>query len=261
MAKIEKPSAVENIDSILEVADAIMVARGDLAVELPFEMVPGVQRHLIDRARVHRKPVIVATEMLESMTRCHVPTRAETSDVAYAIRSGADAVMLSAESASGDYPEEAVMAMAKIARQAEIDFFPINDKILDKTGQTSMTRAVCDVVSVDGINTIAAFTEYGRTAINISNGRPGANIMALTPNIKTSRKLCLVWGVRSILIEEIYSFSQMVQIVQRKLCRYCKLENHAKVAIVAGIPFRISGATNILHVCAVDNSIMLDDEE
>jgi len=261
IAKIEKPSAVKNIDSILEVSDAIMVARGDLSVEIPFETVPGVQRHLINRAKAHRKPVVVATQMLESMIKCHVPTRAEVSDIAYAIRDGADAVMLSAESASGDFPEESVKVMAKVARQAEIDYFADAKWVdyMDKTGQTAMARATYEAIKESNIHNIAAFTESGRTAINVSNARPNVHIIALTPNAKTLRKLCLVWGVRAVLIEEIYSFAQMVQIVQRRLCKYCTLEEHEKVAIVAGIPFRTSGTTNFLHICEIENTIMEEE--
>ncbi len=260
IAKIEKPSAVQNIDSILEVSDAIMVARGDLGVEIPFETVPGVQRHLINRAKAMRKPVVIATQMLESMTKCYVPTRAEVSDVASAVRNGVDAIMLSAESASGEYPEESVKVMAKIATQAEMESAAEKYISSDKTGQTSMARAVYEVVKEDEIKYIAAFTEHGRTAINASNARPSATIIALTPNTQTLRKLCLVWGVRAVSVEEIYSFAQMVQIVQRRLCKYCKLEEREKVAIIAGVPFRISGTTNLLHICEVENTVAEEEQ-
>ena len=260
LAKIEKPSAVKNIDSILEVSDAIMVARGDLGVEIPFEQVPGIQNQLINKAKQHRKPVVVATQMLESMTKCHVPTRAEVSDISSAIRDGADAIMLSAESASGDYPEESVKVMAKVARQVELDFQCLDDNIPNKEFQTPMAISAWSAVKFGSIKYIAAFTETGRTAINVSNTRPSADIIALTPNMKTLRKLCLVWGVKTILIEEIYSFSQIVQIVQKRLCDYCSLENKEKVVVVAGIPFRVSGTSNLLHICETE-SVNLKDEK
>lgn len=259
LAKIEKPSAVENIDSILKEADAIMVARGDLGVELPFESIPGIQKHLIDRARFYRKPVVVATQMLESMISCHVPTRAEVSDVACAIAEGVDAVMLSAESASGDYPEESVKTMAKIIEKAENDGLNFFDK--SKENLTSLARALSSVVEIDHIKTIAAFTESGRCVVNASNGRPGAEILAFTPNIKTARRMSLAWGVRSILVDEIFSFSQMIQLVQKNICKYCNVEDGEKVVIVAGIPFRSSGQSNLLHICQIDKTLIKFDEE
>ena len=259
LAKIEKPSAVENIDSILKAADAIMVARGDLGVELPFESIPGVQKHLINRARFHRKPVVVATQMLESMISCHVPTRAEVSDVACAIAEGADAVMLSAESASGDYPEESVKTMAKIVEKAENDGLNFFDK--SNENFTSLAQAVFNIVKIDSIKTIAAFTESGRCIVNASNARPNAEIIALTPNLKTARRMGLIWGVKSILVDEIFSFSQMTQLVQKNIYKYCDIDDGDKVLIVAGIPFRESGQSNLLHICQIDKSIIKIDDE
>jgi pyruvate kinase len=258
LAKIEKPLAVENIDSILKESDAIMVARGDLGVEFPYESIPMIQKNLIEKARESRKPVIVATQMLESMISCHVPTRAEVSDVAIAVAQGADAVMLSAESASGNYPEKAVKAMDVIVRQTESDGLTFYDK--SQWNMTGMTRALSAIVEADDIRTIAAFTESGRCAINVSNSRTAANIVAFTPNVKTYRRLCLVWGIRGIIVDEIFSFSQMTQLVQRNLGKYCDIEDSEKIAIVAGIPFRASGQTNILHICQMDKSLLKEDE-
>ena len=258
LAKIEKPSAVECIDSILTASDAIMVARGDLGVELPYESIPGIQRNLINKAREHRKPVVVATQMLESMISCHVPTRAEVSDVSCAVAEGADAVMLSAESASGNFPEEAVKTMAKIIERAESDNLDFFDKRFENL--TAIAESVAKSVEKDDIKIITAFTESGRCAINVSNSRPKANIIAFTPNLKTLRKLSLVCGVKSILVDEIFSFSQMVQITQRVLCRNFEIYDGEKVAIVAGIPFRASGQTNLLHIYKIDKEIVQNDE-
>lgn len=258
LAKIEKPSAVESIDSILEASDAIMVARGDLGVELPYESIPGIQRTLINKARKHRKPVVVATQMLESMISCHVPTRAEVSDVSCAIAEGADAVMLSAESASGNFPEDAVKTMAKIVERTESDNLDFFDKRFENL--TAISESVSKSVEIDNIKIVTTFTESGRCAINVSNSRPKANIIAFTPNLKTLRKLSLVWGVRSILVDEIFSFSQMVQITQRVLCKNFEINNEEKVAIVAGIPFRESGQTNLLHIYKIDKKLTQSDE-
>lgn len=249
VAKIEKPSAVERIDQILQVTDAVMVARGDLGVELPYESIPGIQRMIINKARYYRKPVIVATQMLESMIKCHIPTRAEVSDVSCAVAEGADAVMLSAESASGDFPIESVSTMAKIIEQTEKDdlnFFPEEFENL-----TAMSESIKRTVAIDGIKAVAAFTESGRCAINVSNSRAKASIFAFTPNIKTARKLSLVWGITAILVDEVFNFSQMIQLVQTGLAKEYEAM-YDKVAIVAGLPFRASGQTNLIHIYKIE---------
>lgn len=252
LAKIEKPSAVEGIDSILEVSDAIMVARGDLGVELPYETIPGIQRMLVNKARQHRKPVIIATQMLESMTSCHIPTRAEVSDVSCAVAEGADAVMLSAESASGDYPEESVKVMAKTVTKTEEDNLNFFDSKFENL--TAFSESVAQTVEKEDIEIIAAFTETGRCAINVSNSRPKAKIVAFTPNPKTVRKLSMVWGIQAILVEEIFSFTQMIQIAQNTVQKYCDVEKGERIAIVAGLPFRTSGQTNLMHICTIGQS-------
>lgn len=258
IAKIEKPKAIENLDSIIEAADAVMVARGDLGVEMPLEMVPGTQKLIVTRCRYYKKPVIVATQMLESMIQSPVPTRAEVSDIACAVDQNADAVMLSAESASGKHPIEAVKIMDRVIRRVE---FEADEKDrnherqctshLDDSIDSAITHALCSASSVSHIKLIAVFTESGRTAVNVSNGRPRATIISLTPNIKTARRMCLVWGVHSLVIEDLYSFSQMDQIVQAKIANFCNVEKTEHVAVVAGIPFRQSGFTNILHICEI----------
>lgn len=257
LAKIEKPSAVDGIDDILDVADAIMVARGDLGVELPYESIPGIQRILINKAREHRKPVVVATQMLESMISCHIPTRAEVSDVSCAIAEGADAVMLSAETASGNFPEESVKVMAKTVKKTEEDGLDFFDKNYENL--TAFSESVSSTVARDHIKFIAAFTETGRCAVNVSNSRPKANIVAFTPNLKTLRKLSLVWGVQTVLVDEIFSFSQMVQVTQKTICKNFDIKNEEKVAIVAGIPFRASGQTNLMYIYKVEKPETLTD--
>lgn len=248
VAKIEKPSAVECIDSILKTTDAVMIARGDLGVEMPYESIPAIQRMIINKARYYRKPVIVATQMLESMIKCHVPTRAEVSDVSCAVAEGADAVMLSAESAAGEYPIESVETMARIIKQTEKD--DLNFFQSEFENLTAMSESIRRTVSIDKIESIAAFTESGRCAINVSNSRTKSTIFAFTPNLKTARKLSLVWGVEAILVDEIFTFAQMTQIVQNKLKEINPRCN--KVAIVAGLPFRNSGQTNLIHVYKIE---------
>ncbi|MDR1476283.1 MAG: pyruvate kinase [Holosporales bacterium] len=246
IAKIEKPVAMQNIESILRVSDAVMVARGDLGVEMPFETIPAAQLNIITLARRYGKPVIVATQMLESMTHCHLPTRAEVTDVAFAVGCGADAVMLSAETASGDYPANVVETMAKIIAQTERD----NLKFLENHDEhlSAMSRAVKAAVETGDIQIVAVFTETGRTAIEISNSRLNAKIIAFTPNLKTMRKLHLVWGVTPFIIDEVSSLSEMRKVAQDILCAHFGAIMGEKVIIAAGMPFRLSGSTNILHI-------------
>ena len=192
------------------------------------------------------------------MISCHVPTRAEVSDVSCAIAEGADAVMLSAESASGNYPEEAVKTMAKTVKRAEDDGLNFFDRKFENL--TAFSESISQTVSKEKIDFIAAFTETGRCAINVSNSRPGATIVAFTPNLKTLRKLSLVWGINAVLVDEIFSFSQMVQVTQKTLYDNFEVSNGTKVAIVAGIPFRASGQTNLMHVYTIDNIGMQNEE-
>jgi pyruvate kinase len=251
LAKIEKPSAVQNIDSILNEADAIMVARGDLGIELPYETIPGLQRMLIKKARSHKKPVIVATQMLESMVSCYIPTRAEVSDVACAVAGGADAVMLSAETASGEYPKEAVETMARIVLRAEMDGTPSSSGDDDLRPMSSVSRAVSKFVDIDRVGPVVVFTESGKSVNDIANGRPNADIVAITPNMKISRRLCLTWGVTSIIADEIFSLSQMIQIAKNAVCQNYPITDGSKVVIIAGLPFRSSGPVNLIHICEI----------
>ncbi|MDR2074684.1 MAG: pyruvate kinase [Holosporales bacterium] len=263
IAKIEKPEAVQNLDSIVEEADAIMIARGDLGVEMPVEMIPCIQRKIVEKCRQSKKPVIVATQMMESMIQNPVPTRAEVSDVATAVYQGADAVMLSAESASGKFPVETVKIMSDVIIHTENDIDTFQRQQQDKTENHSVDHAITialnRAVKISGIKTIVAFTESGRTSMDVSQSRPNANIIALTPNIRTAREMCLVWGTQAMLIEDLYSFTQMTQVVQTRISEFCKVENNDKVIIVAGVPFRRSGRTNILHICEIEKDQIVND--
>ncbi|MDR1034985.1 MAG: pyruvate kinase [Holosporales bacterium] len=252
VAKIEKPVAIDNIDSILEVSDAVMVARGDLGVEIPFESIPAAQMVITKRALYHKKPVIVATQMLESMIHCHVPTRAEVTDVAFAVGCGADAVMLSAETASGEHPVDTVETMRKITLQSEksnLHFIEADDSHL-----TAMAKTVKTAVETACIPFVFVFTESGKTAIEISNSRLNSKIIALTPNPKTVHKLHLAWGVTAFVIDEIFSFSQLIQIAQDISCKHFGAANGDNIAIVSGMPFRLSGAINILHIFEIKSN-------
>ena len=251
LAKIEKPSAVKDIDSILDASDAIMVARGDLGVEMPFEAVPCIQKMLINKAREHRKPVVVATQMLESMISCHVPTRAEVSDIACAVAEGADAVMLSAESASGNFPEDAVKTMAKAAMRAEADNLNFFDCNFENT--TTFATSAKSAVQNDAVKFIVVFTETGKCAVDISNARPGAPIIALTPKAKTLHKLALVNGVQSFLVDEVFTFAQVIEVAKNIIINNFSAQDGTKIAIIAGIPFRTSGTTNLFYIHTVGN--------
>src|SRR6185312_8981956 len=200
MAKIEKPQAVNRLDEILEIADALMVARGDLGVEMPLEKVPGVQKQMTRQTRRAGKPVVVATQMLESMISNPVPTRAEVSDVATAIFEGADAVMLSAESAAGQYPVEAVTTMNRIAEEVETD--PIYASIInaqrsepEATGADAIADAARQIADTLDLPATVCWTFSGSTALRVARERPSAPVVAITPNVSTARRLAVAWGV------------------------------------------------------------------
>jgi len=257
LAKIEKPSALERIEEIVELADAVMVARGDLGVELPVEEVPGAQRRIVRVARESGKPVVVATQMLESMIRSPVPTRAEVSDVATAIHDGADAIMLSAESAVGDYPEEAVRVMGKVALREESDptyrnapgfrFAP------DATAEDAISVAARQVAETVDAKAIVTFTTSGSTALRASRERPYAPILALTPRSDVARRLCLVWGLHTVKTSDVGSFEEMSSKAKAVACRHGLAGPGDRIAITAGVPFGTPGATNVLHLAWISN--------
>ena len=257
ITKLEKPMALKNLDAILELSDAVMVARGDLGVEMRPEEVPSVQRRIIRSCRLAGKPVIVATQMLESMITTPVPTRAEVSDVATAIYDGSDAVMLSAESASGQFPIEAVSFMNRIIKQTEQD--PLYHKYLNdshtpapNTVTDSIAEAAWQVTKTIDIKSIVTFSESGMTSLRVAKQRPPAPILALTPNLATARFLTLVWGVHSTSTEDIFSFTHMTETG----CRLAKAEGFAdlgdNIIVTAGVPFGTSGGTNTLRVVQLE---------
>ncbi|MFT5780901.1 MAG: pyruvate kinase [Pseudomonas sp.] len=253
MAKIEKPSAVEHLQAIAELCDAIMVARGDLGVEVPAENVPRIQKEIIRTCRQLGKPVVVATQMLESMRFSPAPTRAEVTDVANAVAEGADAVMLSAETASGDYPLEAVQMMSKIIRQVENgpDFQAQLDVSRPQAEATSSDAISCAIRRISSILPVAVlinYTESGASSLRASRERPKAPILSLTPNINTARRLTVAWGVYSVVnarlnkVEEITSTALEIAQAQNMAQRGDTL------VITAGVPFGQSGGTNTLRI-------------
>jgi pyruvate kinase len=253
IAKIEKPSAIDDLDGILAQSDGIMVARGDLGVELPIESVPGLQKKLVRAARAAGKPVVVATQMLESMVHAAMPTRAEVSDVANAVYDGADAVMLSAESAVGEHPVEAVGMMDRIAIRVESD--PLYRTIIDAdkpepeaTSADAITAAAAQTAHTLGASVIASFSATGSTSLRASRERPTVPILGLTPRLETARRLALAWGVHNVLTDEADRFAVMVDMAVEIALRdgFAKIDD--RLVIVAGIPFGTPGATNVLRV-------------
>jgi len=254
IAKLEKPQAIDNLYEVIDAFDAFMVARGDLGVELPLEDVPGVQKRIIDAARAWAKPVIVATQMLESMITAHRPTRAEASDVANAILDGADAVMLSGETAVGDYAIAAVEVMARIITRTEAEGL---DKIRPLAWNPHTTSGVISKAAVEvaervGAKYLAAFTISGDTPHRLARLRSEVPIMAFTPLPKTAQELTLCWGVQSYVTPEYTSTDAMVESVQRGLSETGFLQHGDNVVIVAGNPGRHSRQTNSLRVYEMD---------
>lgn len=265
MAKIEKPSAVSRFDDIVEVVDGIMLARGDLGVELPVQELPPIQKRLVRRCRELGKPVIVATQMLESMISSPVPTRAEVSDVATAIYEGADAVMLSGESAAGQYPIEAVQTMDAVAQQVEAD--PNYRKIIEAARTPSrnvvadaITLAAREVAETTDVKTIACFTHSGTTAIRASRERPSVRILSLTPKLDTARKLSLVWGLHCVVTPEVARFKHAVVNAARAARMQGLATEDDRIVVTAGIPFNVSGSTNILRVAPVKEKLIFEGE-
>ncbi len=266
LAKIEKPAAVEAYEAILAVSDGIMVARGDLGVELPVQAVPPIQKRLIRGARAAAKPVIVATQMLESMIESPVPTRAEVSDVANAIYEGADAVMLSAESAAGDYPLEAVRTMNAVAEEVEADeiYRGIIEaaRVVDRTSTAdSIVAAAREIAENTGVKAICCFTHSGTTALKTARERPRVPILALTPFVGTARRLCLSWGVNCFMTNGDVSRFKMAVVSAARAARTGQFANpEDNVVVVAGVPFNIPGSTNILRVAPCDERLIFNTD-
>src|SRR6516225_3092739 len=257
MTKLEKPSAVERLDEIVARSDAVMVARGDLGVEMPPQRVPIIQRRILRICRQTGKPVIVATQMLESMIVAPTPTRAEASDVATAVYEGADAVMLSAETAAGRYPVESVAIMDRIACRVQRD--PLYHSMMESTriehehtAPDAISAAACQVAALVGAAAIVSYTTSGATALRAARERPEAPILVLTSNLGTARRLAILWGAHCVHTSDVKNFGDMVQ----KAVRIAHSEGIAqpgqRVVITAGIPFGTPGATNVLRIAWVD---------
>lgn len=253
MAKIEKPAAISRLDEILELADGLMVARGDLGVELNPEQVPPLQKRIVEKARREGKPVVVATQMLESMIEAPTPTRAEVSDVANAVYDGADAVMLSAETAAGAWPEEAVTIMDRIASEVENDpgyaarvhFIETRP---DPTTADALAEACASIAKALPIAGIIVFTGSGSTARRVARERPGVPMLVLTPSTMTARKLGLLWGAHAVATKDIGSFEEMIAKGKRMALRHAFGTAGSRLITLAGVPFGTPGSTNLLHM-------------
>ncbi len=257
IAKLEKPAAIDSLDEILAETDAVMVARGDLGVEMPAEQVPAIQKRIVRACRRLGKPVIVATQMLESMVTAPVPTRAEASDVATAIYDGADAVMLSAESASGKYPLESVEMMDRIIAQTEADPH-YRDAI--ESSHTAPPANTADAIgwaarSVAGLLDVAAMVAYtstGSSALRMARERPRAPIIGMTPRRATARRLALVWGVNPVLCHDVTDVNEMTELAVATAVKLGIARSGQTLVIAAGMPFGTPGTTNLLRIAQID---------
>ncbi len=263
MAKIEKPQAIAHLGEIMDLTDSLMVARGDLGVEMPLEKVPSLQKQMTRIGRRAGKPIVVATQMLESMITNPVPTRAEVSDVATAIYEGADAVMLSAESAAGRYPVEAVTMMNRIAEETEKD--PNYRAIIqaqraepEATGADAIAAAARQVAETLDLSALVCWTSSGSTALRVARERPKPPVVAISPNVSTGRRLSLVWGVHCIVAEDARNQDDMVE----RACRMAFKDGFAKagqrIIIVAGVPLGTPGATNMVRIAFVGADVIGD---
>lgn len=256
LAKIEKPSAIARLDEIMEQCDGVMVARGDLGVELPPQSVPPLQKRIVETARRLGRPVIVATQMLESMIESPSPTRAEVSDVATAVYDGADAIMLSAESAAGKWPVESVSMMNSIADAVERDpahgdrvHFTVTKP--DPTTADALSEAAKNIASTISAAAIICFTSSGSTARRIARERPSVPILVLTPERDTARRLGLLWGTHAVNTRDVDSFEEMVAKAKRMALRHGIAKAGDRVIVCAGVPFKTPGSTNVLHVVTI----------
>jgi pyruvate kinase len=256
LAKIEKPSAIARLDELLEQCDGVMVARGDLGVELPPETVPPLQKRIVEAARRLGRPVIVATQMLESMIESPSPTRAEVSDVATAVYDGADAIMLSAESAAGKWPVESVAMMQSIADAVERDpthgdrvHFTITRP--DPTTADALAEAAKNIAATVSASAIICFTLSGSTARRIARERPSVPIMVLTPKLETARRIGLLWGAHAVHTRDVGSFEEMVAKAKRMAMRHHLASAGDRIIVCAGVPFGTPGSTNVLHVVTI----------
>ncbi len=259
LVKLEKPLAIRHLAEIIELADAVMVARGDLGVEMPAERVPAIQKRIVRTCRAMGIPVVVATQMLESMVESPVPTRAEASDVATAVYDGADAVMLSAESASGRYPFEAVSMMSRIIEQVEAD--PAYRQVInashpaESATPAGVPDAVCGAmrcaVAMLHAAAIVCYTHSGHTSLRAARERPECPVLSLTPVLATARRLSLAWGIHSVQIDGVTDVNEMTDLA----CAIARREGFAQagqiIVALAGMPFGQAGTTNLLRIATV----------
>jgi pyruvate kinase len=265
LSKIEKPAAVTAFDEILAVSDGIMVARGDLGVELPVHAVPPIQKRLVRKCRAAAKPVIVATQMLESMIESPMPTRAEVSDVATAIYEGTDAIMLSAESAAGSYPVEAVTTMDNVARSVESD---VTFRQIIEASRTAVRQSVADgivaaareIAETADVRAICCFSESGTTAALVARERPRVPILALTNIEATARRLCLTWGTTTVITASVDRFKMAVVAAIRAALAQGMVVKEDKIIVTAGVPFNTPGSTNILRVAPCEERLIFSGE-
>ena len=256
MTKMEKPQALEHLEEIVRLSDAVMVARGDLGVELPPEEVPLAQKRIVRLARQSGKPVVVATQMLESMIAAPAPTRAEASDVATAVFDGADAVMLSAETAAGQFPAEAVSIMDRIVARVEQDagwraIIDASRPAPEPSSADAIAAAAQQVAHTIGARAIAAFTASGATALRVARERPDCPVLGLTPHLETARKLALAWGVHAVVTPDVASMSDTVMRASRIAMQEGFAAPGEEIVVTAGVPFGQSGTTNALQVVRV----------
>jgi pyruvate kinase len=259
LSKLEKPAAIARLEEIVAVSDAIMVARGDLGVEMPAERVPAIQKRIVRLCRQMGKPVVVATQMLESMVESPVPTRAEASDVATAVYDGADAVMLSAESASGKYPFEAVSIMNRIIEEVEAD--PVYRQVINASytppapGEAGIAEAVCGAmrcaVAMLRAAAIVCYTRSGRTSLRAARERPECPVMTLTPNESTARRLALVWGIHSVRIDGVANVNEMTTVACETALREGFAQRGQHIVAIAGMPFGSATTTNLMRIATV----------
>ncbi|SFB01323.1 pyruvate kinase [Poseidonocella pacifica] len=267
MTKVEKPAAVKAFDEILEASDAIMVARGDLGVEMPVQAVPTIQKRLVRECRKAAKPVIIATQMLESMIESPMPTRAEVSDVAAAIYEGADAIMLSAESAAGQFPIEAVTMMDNVAIEVESDknynsILEASRQVARESVADAIVSAAREIAEATDIKAICCFTDSGTTGALTARERPRVPIIALSPKVATARRLALSWGTTCVVSEEIVSRFKMAVVGAARAARKLGYADEKDfIVVTAGVPFNVKGTTNILRVAPCDERLIFASED
>lgn len=255
MIKLEKPSALDHLDAMIDLCDGVMLARGDLGVEIPPENVPAAQKRVVRAVRHAGKPIIVATQMLESMVDNPRPTRAEASDVATAVYDGADAVMLSAETAVGSYPLEAVSIMNRVCQSVEQDELYRRIMKADhpelEDASDSITRAAYDVAHNIKAACIANYTASGSTTLRTAKQRPSIPILCLTGDVKVARRLMLSYGVSAIIAEHVKNLTQTVEEIPKLAKNYGFAKAGERIVLTAGVPFGTPGSTNVLRICWV----------